>query len=71
MDKKLMAELRKLNLERKAASELIAAVCEFLEKMESANCPRLKAQCDELVKLAVAMTDHRTKCYMKLLNGDK
>ena len=62
--------LKRLNNERTTASELIAAVGQFLDKAESANCPKLKAKCDELITTGLAMISHHTAQISELRNGE-
>lgn len=61
--------LKRLNNERTMASELIAAVGQFLDKAEGANCPKLKAKCDELITTGLAMISHHTVQISELRNG--
>ena len=60
MPKEIEKELKKLNNERTMASELIAAVGQFLDKTQGANCPKLKVKCDELITTGLAMITHHT-----------
>ena len=62
--------LKRLNNERTMASELIAAVGQFLDKAEGANCPKLKAKCDELITTGLAMISHHTEQISALRNGE-
>ena len=62
--------LKRLNTERTMASELIAAVGQFLDKAEGANCPKLKAKCDELITTGLAMISHHTAQIAELRNGE-
>lgn len=62
--------LKRLNNERTMASELIAAVGQFLDKAEGANCPKLKAKCDELITTGLAMISHHTAQISALRNGE-
>ena len=62
--------LKRLNNERTMASELIAAVGQFLDKAEGANCPKLKAKCDELITTGLAMISHHTSEIAELRNGN-
>ena len=62
--------LKRLNNERTMASELIAAVGQFLDKAEGANCPKLKAKCDELITTGLAMISHHTAQISELRNGE-
>ena len=67
---KIEEMLKRLNTERTMASELIAAVGQFLDKAEGANCPKLKAKCDELITTGLAMISHHTAQISALRNGD-
>lgn len=69
MNKEIEKKLKKLNNERTMASELIAAVGQFLDKTQDANCPKLKAKCDELVTTGLAMITHHTLEINALRNG--
>ncbi len=60
MSEDVTIRLKRLNAERTMASELIAAVGQFLVKAENANCPKLKAKCDELITTGLAMVSHHT-----------
>lgn len=60
MSEDVTIRLKQLNAERTMASELIAAVGQFLVKAENANCPKLKAKCDELITTGLAMISHHT-----------
>lgn len=62
--------LKRLNNERTMASELIAAVGQFLDKAEGANCPKLKAKCDELITTGLAMISHHTAQISELRKGE-
>ena len=62
--------LKRLNNERTMASELIAAVGYFLDKAEGANCPKLKAKCDELITTGLAMISHHTAQITEMRNGE-
>ena len=62
--------LKRLNNERTMASELIAAVGQFLDKAEGANCPKLKVKCDELITTGLAMISHHTAQISALRNGE-
>ena len=62
--------LKRLNNERTMASELIAAVGQFLDKAEGANCPKLKAKCDELITTGLAMISHHTEQISALRSGE-
>lgn len=61
--------LKQLNTERTWASELIAAVGQFLDKAQGAQCPRLKRSCDELITCGLAMISHHTQCIAELRGG--
>lgn len=61
MDTHTEQKLKTLNMERTWATELIAAVGQFLDKAAAANCPKLKASCDELITCGLAMISHHTK----------
>ena len=61
MSEDVTMRLKQLNAERTMASELIAAVGQFLVKAENANCPKLKAKCDELITTGLAMISHHTE----------
>lgn len=61
MDTQTEQSIKKLNVERTWATELIAAVGQFLDKAQNAACPRLKASCDELITCGLAMITHHTK----------
>ena len=69
MNKEIEKKLKKLNNERTMASELIAAVGQFLDKTQDANCPKLKAECDELITTGLAMITHHTLEIYGLRNG--
>ena len=69
MNKEIERKLKKLNNERTMASELIAAVGQFLDKTQDANCPKLKAKCDELITTWFAMITHHTLEINGLRNG--
>lgn len=69
MNKEIEKKLKKLNNERTMASELIAAVGQFLDKTQGANCPKLKAKCDELITTGLAMITHHTLEINALRNG--
>ena len=69
MPKEIEKELKKLNNERTMASELIAAVGQFLYKTQGANCPKLKVKCDELITTGLAMITHHTLEINALRNG--
>lgn len=66
MDIRTGDKLKQLNIERTWATELIAAVGQFLDKAQGANCPKLKASCDELITCGLAMITHHTKCIAEL-----
>jgi len=70
MDIRTEQNLNQLNLERTWASELIAAVGLFLDKAHRANCPKLKASCDQLINCGLAMITHHTKCIADLRAGE-
>lgn len=63
-------KLKQLNTERTWASELIAAVGQFLDKAQGAQCPRLKRSCDELITCGLAMISHHTKMIAELRAGE-
>lgn len=66
MDTMTENRLKQLNTERTWASELIAAVGQFLDKAQGAQCPRLKRSCDELITCGLAMISHHTQCIAEL-----
>ena len=70
MSEDVTIRLKQLNAERTMASELIAAVGQFLVKAENANCPKLKAKCDELITTGLAMISHHTTQISELRNGE-
>lgn len=61
MDTHTEQKLKVLNMERTWATELIAAVGQFLDKAAATNCPKLKASCDQLITCGLAMISHHTK----------
>lgn len=61
--------LKRLNAERTWASELIAAVGQFLDKAQEAQCPRLKRSCDELITCGIAMISHHAQMIAALRGG--
>ena len=70
MDINTENKLKRLNTERTWASELIAAVGQFLDKAENAQCPKLKRSCDELITCGLAMISHHTQCIAELRAGE-
>ena len=58
--------IKKLNQERTWATELTAAVGQFLDKAQNANCPKLTDSCHELITRGLAMISHHTKLIMEL-----
>ena len=70
MDEKTINRIKQLNTERTWASELIAAVGQFLDKAQGAQCPKLKKSCDELITCGLAMISHHTERIAELRNGE-
>lgn len=70
MDINTETKLKQLNTERTWASELIAAVGQFLDKAQGAQCPKLKKSCDELITCGLAMISHHTQRIAELRNGE-
>lgn len=70
MDINTENKLKQLNTERTWASELIAAVGQFLDKAQGAQCPKLKKSCDELITCGLAMISHHTQRIAELRNGE-
>lgn len=66
MDEKTINRIKQLNTERTWASELIAAVGQFLDKAQGAQCPKLKKSCDELITCGLAMISHHTEKIVEL-----
>lgn len=69
MSEDVTIRLKRLNAERTMASELIAAVGQFLDKAQDANCPKLKAKCDELITTGLAMISHHTTRISEIWSG--
>ena len=63
-------KLKQLNVERTWASELIAAVGQFLDKARDAQCPKLKKSCDELITCGLAMISHHTQMLSAIRSGE-
>ena len=61
MDERTKQKLIQLNNERTCATELLAAVGQFLDKSHEMMCPRLKKSCDELITSGLNMISHHTK----------
>ncbi len=70
MDTTTEQSLKKLNVERTWATELIAAVGQFLDKAQNARCSKLKASCDELITCGLAMITHHTRQIAELRAAD-
>lgn len=70
MDINTENRIKQLNTERTWASELIAAVGQFLDKAQGAQCPRLKKSCDELITCGLAMISHHTQRIAELRSGE-
>ena len=70
MDMNTDNKLKQLNIERTWASELIAAVGQFLDKAQGAQCPKLKKSCDELITCGLAMISHHTQKMAELRSAE-
>ena len=66
MSTQIEDRIKKLNQERTWATELTAAVGQFLDKAQNANCPKLTDSCHELITRGLAMISHHTKLIMEL-----
>lgn len=69
MSTQIEDRIKKLNQERTWATELTAAVGQFLDKAQNANCPKLTDSCHELITRGLAMISHHTKLIMELRAG--
>lgn len=69
MSTQIEDRIKKLNQERTWATELTAAVGQFLDKAQNANCPKLTGSCHELITRGLAMISHHTKLIMELRAG--